>query len=153
MYTHNHKQPCSTWKRNKTITLLYMLEKYQHIVTPRTLCQWEQAAYRHEPPARIFPLYRNLPRWSLSVADYLQACGCRAEIFPQQIFPRTRFEARPSAFTRFTFPKPHPPFQNPEGCSYNVNCDGDTSKEKFTFADELRNQFLRGTAHGARNSN
>ena len=38
----------------------------------------------------------------------------------QQRFPRARFEARPSAFTRLTFSKPHPPFQNPEGCSYNI---------------------------------
>ena len=47
-----------------------------------------------------------------------------SKISPKQRFPRTRFEARPSAFTQFTFSEPHPPLRIPEGCSYNRGCGG-----------------------------
>ena len=70
----------------------------------------------------------TVPYTPSTLADHVQACGYRAEIFPQQICPRTRFEAIHSAFTRFTISRPRPPFQNPEGCSYNIVLQENASK-------------------------
>ena len=59
-----------------------------------------------------------------------------------------RFEARPSAFTRFTFSKPHPPFQNSEGCLCNISCTGGASGRIVASAEGLRTHSLRGGACG-----